>query len=76
VLERTLLEQFLKFRDGAGLHVARAALARIDPDQLGSRVLDHLAAPAGGALEGRVVDDHQFVVGRQVQVQFAAGHAV
>jgi hypothetical protein len=39
-------------------------------------VLDHLAAPVGGALEGRVVDHHQFAVHGQVQVQFAAAYAV
>ena len=43
--------------------MARAAFAGIDLDQVGGRVLDHFAATASGALEGGVVDDHQFVVG-------------
>jgi hypothetical protein len=39
-------------------------------------VLHHLATAAGGALEGRVVNHHQLAITRQVQVEFAAGHAV
>ncbi|MNN88181.1 hypothetical protein D3C81_2058330 [compost metagenome] len=35
-------------------------------------MLDHLTAAVGGALEGRVVDHHQLVIRRQVQVEFAA----
>ncbi|MNN20815.1 hypothetical protein D3C81_1341110 [compost metagenome] len=39
-------------------------------------MLGNFAATARGAFEGGVVDDHQLVVGRQVQVQFAVAHAM
>jgi len=62
VLELALLEQVLQARNGAGAYPARATLARVVLDQLGGVMLDHLAAQAGGALEGWVVDHHQFAV--------------
>ncbi|MNT29652.1 hypothetical protein D3C72_1654050 [compost metagenome] len=76
MLEVALLEQLFKPWNGAGRYPARATFACIVSHQVRRFVLDHLAASAGGALEARVVNDHQFVVSRQVQVQFAAAHAV
>ncbi len=76
MLEVAFLEQFFQRRDRARLDPARATLACVVGHQLGSGVLDHLAAAVGGALEGRVMNDHQLVVHGQVQVQFAAAHAV
>ncbi len=64
VLERALLEQALQRRDRAGRLPARAALAGVELHQFLGIVLHHLAAAAGGALEGRVVDHHQLAVTR------------
>jgi len=76
VLEGAFFEQLLQCWNRAGFDPARAALACVVCHQFRSGVLDHLAAPVGGALERRVVDDHQLVVHGQVQVEFAAAHAV
>ncbi|MCY1182720.1 hypothetical protein D9M73_232930 [compost metagenome] len=76
MIEVALLEQFFQRRNRARLDPARATLARVIGHKLGRRVFDDLAATVGGALEGRVVDDHQLAVHGQVQVQFAATHAV
>jgi len=62
VLEIALLEQLFQRRNRARLDPARAALTRIKCHQVGGRLLDDLAATVGGALERRVVDDHQLAV--------------
>src|SRR5471030_555547 len=51
-------------------------LARVVGHQFRGVMLYDLATAIGGALEGRVVDDHQLAVPGQVQVQLATTHAV
>ncbi|MNY27880.1 hypothetical protein D3C86_1618190 [compost metagenome] len=76
MIEVAFLEQFFERRNRAGFDPARSAFARVVGHQLCRRMFDHLAAPVSSALECRVVDDHQLAIHGQVQVQFAAAHAV
>jgi len=76
MLEIALFEQLFQGRDRARFDPARAAFARVVGLKLRRRMFDDLAAPFGGALESRVMNDHQLVVLGQVQVQFATAHAV
>ena len=76
MFEIALFKQLFKARDRARLHPARAALACVIGHQVGGGVLDNLAAPVSGALEGRVVDHHKFAIFGQVKVQFTATNAM
>lgn len=66
----------MESRDRRRPYPAGAAFARVVGDQGGRVVFGDLAAAAGGALQGRVVDHHQFAVAGQVQVQFATVDAM
>ena len=76
MLEVALFKQFFESWNRTRMHPARAALACVIGREIGCGVFDHLAASVGGALERRIVNHHQLTVLGQVQVEFAAAHAV
>src|SRR5690606_32514082 len=76
MLECAILEQLGQPWNRTRLLPAGPAETRIVAGQFFCRMLGDLAAPAGGAFERRIVDDHQLAVTGQVQVQLTTTYAV